>query len=354
MRATQFIIATLREAPADAVAVSHNLMLRAGLIRKLGAGLYHLLPAGLRSFRKVEQVIREEMNAAGALEMQLPILTPAELWERSQRWESMGRAMFRVQDRHDVWNVLGPTHEESFSELVAGLIHSYRDLPLNVYQIHTKFRDEIRPRYGVIRSREFCMKDAYSFHTDDASLEDTYQKMRVAYRRIFARLGLETVPVEADSGPMGGSGSEEFMVASEIGEDTLLLSEGGLYRSNQEKTPVLYAELDGDAASGSQPNTDQNAKTKSKNKNKTKTIAESKSKSELKVQSKAGADTTQKTGPAMTATTDLKELEAVHTPGCRTIEDVAKFLKVDVRGILKTVVYMADGKPIGICLRGDR
>ncbi|MCB1310298.1 MAG: proline--tRNA ligase, partial [Leptospiraceae bacterium] len=157
MRATQFIIATLREAPADAVAVSHNLMLRAGLIRKLGAGLYHLLPAGLRSFRKVEQVIREEMNAAGALEMQLPILTPAELWERSQRWESMGRAMFRVQDRHDVWNVLGPTHEESFSELVAGLIHSYRDLPLNVYQIHTKFRDEIRPRYGVIRSREFCM-----------------------------------------------------------------------------------------------------------------------------------------------------------------------------------------------------
>ncbi|MEQ9365857.1 MAG: proline--tRNA ligase, partial [Leptospirales bacterium] len=276
--------------------------------RKLGAGLYHLLPMGLRVFRKIENVIREEMNAAGALEFQLPILTPAELWEQSGRWNQMGKEMMRLKDRHEVWNALGPTHEESFSSLVSDLIKSYRDLPLNVYQIHTKFRDEIRPRFGVIRSREFCMKDAYSFDLGDEALDVTYQKMRVAYRRIFARLGLHTIPVEADSGAMGGTGSEEFMVPSEIGEETLLISENGDYRSNQEKTPVSYAKA-GDLADANQ---------------------------------------------AAKATADLKSLERLHTPGPKTIADVAKLLKVPQTAILKTVVYYLDDQPVAVCLRGDR
>lgn len=307
MLASRSLIATLRDDPGDAVVASHRLMIRAGLVRKLGAGLYHLLPMGLRVFRKIENIIREEMNAAGALEFQLPILTPAELWEQSGRWDKMGKEMMRSKDRHDVWNVLGPTHEESFSSLVKDLIKSYRDLPLNVYQIHTKFRDEIRPRFGVIRSREFCMKDAYSFDLDDAALEVTYQKMRAAYRRIFARLGLDTIPVEADSGAMGGTGSEEFMVPSEIGEETLLLSENGKYRSNQEKTPVAYADAGKSKADGKS-----------------------------------------------TATSDLKTLERLHTPGLKTIADVAKHLNVSGSAILKTVVYYADEEPVAVCMRGDR
>ncbi len=307
MKASQFLIATLRENPGDAVIISHKLMLRAGLVRKLGSGLYHLLPLGLRSFRKIENIIREEMNRSGALEFQLPILTPAEIWETSGRWNTMGKEMFRISDRHNVWNVLGPTHEESFTELVKGLISSYRDLPVNVYQIHTKFRDEIRPRYGVIRSREFVMKDAYSFHTDDASLDETYQEMRHAYRRIFARLGLKVLPVEADSGTMGGSGSEEFMVPSEIGEETLLLSESESYRGNQEKTPVQY----------------KNAL----------------SETEL-----------QKAASEFSA----ESLKEVHTPNCRTIADVAAFFKVKENEVLKTVLYKADGKITAVVIRGDR
>jgi len=202
-------------------------MLRAGVISKLGSGLYHMLPMGLRSFRKVENVIRQEMNQAGALEFVLPVLIPSDLWETSGRFGLMGKEMFRLKDRHEAWNVLGPTHEESFTDLMKGILKSYRDLPVNVYQIHTKFRDEIRPRFGVMRSREFVMKDAYSFHKDLASLEETYQKMRTAYRSIFSRLGIETIPVEADTGTMGGSRSEEFMVPSEVGEETLLISHGG-------------------------------------------------------------------------------------------------------------------------------
>ena len=225
MKASQFLIATLREDPQDAQVASHRLMLRSGLVRKVGAGLYHILPMGLRVIRKIEAIVREEMNRTGAMEFQLPVLIPAELWEKSGRWNTMGKEMFRLKDRHDVWNVLGPTHEESFTDLMSQILRSYRDLPVNVYQIHTKFRDEIRPRFGVIRSREFIMKDAYSFHADAASLDETYQKMRGAYRQIFQRSGLETVPVEADSGSMGGSGSEEFMVPSEIGEEVLLLSD---------------------------------------------------------------------------------------------------------------------------------
>ena len=307
MLASRSLIATLRDDPGDAVVASHRLMLRAGLVRKLGAGLYHFLPLGLRVFRKIETIIREEMNAAGALEFQLPILTPSELWEQSGRWDKMGKEMFRVKDRHEVWNVLGPTHEESFSSLVADLIKSYRDLPLNVYQIHTKFRGEIRPRFGVIRSREFCMKDAYSFDLDDAALDVTYQKMRVAYRRIFARLGLHTIPVEADSGAMGGTGSEEFMVPSEIGEETLLISEKGEYRSNQEKTPVVYL---------------------------------------------AGKSVAKKSTAA--PTTDAQSLKRLHTPGMKTIADVARHLEISATEILKIVMYMADEKPVAVCIRGDR
>lgn len=298
MRATQFLISTLREAPSDAEVASHQLMLRAGLVRKLGAGLYHLLPMGLRVFRRIENVVREEMNRAGALEFQLPILTPAELWQTSGRWESMGPEMFRLSDRHKNDNVLGPTHEESFTDLVKGLIRSYRDLPINVYQIHTKFRDEIRPRFGVIRSREFCMKDAYSFDRNEAELDQTYQKMRQAYRAIFARLGLETIPVEADSGSMGGSASEEFMVPSSIGEETLLLSEGGRYRGNQEKTPVLLA---GEKVKPGKPN-----------------------------------------------------IQNVSTPGARTIEAVEHALKISAKEILKLVVYEADGRLVAVGIRADR
>ncbi len=317
MRASRFLIPTLRDDPAEAVVASHRLMLRAGLVKKLGAGLYHIMPLGLRVFRKVENVIREEMDAAGALEFQLPILTPSDLWEKSGRWNTMGKEMFRVKDRHEVWNVLAPTHEESFTDIVRDLVKSYRDLPLNVYQIHTKFRDEIRPRFGVIRGREFVMKDAYSFHRDNASLDATYQQMRSTYRRIFARLGLETIPVEADTGSMGGTGSEEFMVASEIGEETLLISKGGKYKSNQEKTPVVYP--DGKSAGTKAP-----AAAKSDGK-------------------KAGAKSDAKAG-----------LEKVKTPGMTTIEQVAEFLKIKSTEILKTVVYMADEKPVAVAIRGDR
>lgn len=298
MKATEFIISTLRENPQDAVITSHRLMMRSGLIRKLGSGLYHLMPAGLRSFRKIETIVRNEMNRAGALEFQLPILTPAEVWQKSGRWDTMGREMFRVKDRHEVWNVLGPTHEESFTDLMSGILKSYRDLPVNVYQIHTKFRDEIRPRFGVMRSREFVMKDAYSFDIDDDSLDVTYKKMRVAYRRIFAGCGLETVPVEADTGTMGGSASEEFMVPSEVGEETLLLSEGGKYRGNQEKTPCIYNDKISDP-------------------------------------------------PA-------KKAEKVETPGVKTMEDLGSFLKVDLKYTVKSVAMMADGEPVIVFLRGDR
>ncbi|MBX7057448.1 MAG: proline--tRNA ligase [Leptospirales bacterium] len=303
MRASQTFIATLRDDPGDAAVASHRLMIRSGLIRKLGAGLYHFLPLGLRAMRRVEQVIREEMNAAGALEFVLPILTPAEVWQQSGRWDAMGREMFRVRDRHDVWNLLGPTHEESFTLLMKELLQSYRDLPKNVYQIHTKFRDEIRPRFGVIRSREFVMKDAYSFDLDEAGLDRTYQAMRIAYRRIFARLGLDTTPVEADTGAMGGAASEEFMTPSEIGEEVLLLSESGSYRSNREKTPVLYPE----------------AKRKGRS-----------------------------------ATKESEALERVHTPRLKSIEEVAAALGCATRNILKMAIFRAEQQLVAVAIRGDR
>ena len=259
MRASQTLIHTLREDPSDAATASHRLLLRAGLAHKLGSGLYHLLPLGLRSLRKIEAVVRSEMDRAGALEIQAPILIPAELWEKSGRWNLMGKELFRLQDRHANWNILGPTHEESVTELFTHVLHSHKELPKNIYQIHSKFRDEIRPRFGMIRSREFIMKDAYSFHMDEECLEKTYQKMRHAYRQIFARLGLDTLNVEADSGAMGGQASEEFMVPAEVGEEVLLVSEDFKYRSNQEKTPVEYEQK---GSAGLQQTTQKNSKLK--------------------------------------------------------------------------------------------
>ncbi|GIX42664.1 MAG: proline--tRNA ligase [Leptospiraceae bacterium] len=309
-----YFIYTRREDPQDAVVASHKLMIRAGLIEKLGSGLYNILPLGLKVINKIEQVVREEMNAIGSLEFQLPVLVPAELWKKSGRWSIMGKEMFRLKDRHNNDLVLGPTHEETFTELIKGFIKSYKDLPLTVYQIHTKFRDEIRPRFGVIRSREFIMKDAYSFHIDWQSLDETYQLMRKAYRKIFARVGLETIPVEADTGAMGGSDSEEFMVPSHIGEEILLLNDDLSYKSNREKTPVIYPEL--------QDNEDLlNFREEEIN--------------------------------------HLKQnIKEIYTPDVKTIEDLAKFLKKDVKDLLKTILYKAilqeEEKLIMILIRGDR
>ncbi|MFZ5628652.1 MAG: proline--tRNA ligase [Spirochaetota bacterium] len=241
MRASQLPLFTSKNDPNDAQVASHRLLSRAGFIRKQGAGLYVYLPFGDMVHRKIEQIIREEMNRFGAVEVTLPVITPAELWQESGRWDVMGKEMMRMQDRHEVPYALGPTHEEAMTDLARSFLQSYKQLPINLYQIGRKYRDEIRPRYGLIRCREFVMKDAYSFHVDDKSLDETYQKMREAYRAIFERCGLKTIPVEADSGNMGGSGSEEFMVASSIGEETLLLcsDEKCGYRSNQEKTAFI-------------------------------------------------------------------------------------------------------------------
>ncbi|RHX86143.1 proline--tRNA ligase [Leptospira stimsonii] len=297
MKASKYILPTEKENPADAVVASHRLMIRAGLVRKSSAGLYFYLPLGVRILQKIKQIIREEMNATGALEFDLPILTPSELWEQSGRWNAMGKEMFRIQDRHDLRYALGPTHEESFSYLVKPLLKSYKDLPINVYQIQTKFRDEIRPRFGVIRSREFIMKDAYSFHMDDASLDETYQAMRVAYRKMFDRCGLKTIPVLADSGSMGGSASEEFMVVSPIGEETLLLCGKCDYSSNSEKTPLVLEKENIPSA--------------------------------------------------------LPGKKEVSTPGKKTIEEVSQFLGVSAKETIKAVALKSEKKKILVYLRGD-
>ena len=298
MRASNYIIPTTKEDPNDAVVVSHKLMIRAGLVRKSASGLYHYLPMGLRVIKKIESIIRDEMDKSGALEFQLPILTPSEIWKESGRWERMGKEMFRIKDRHDVEYSLGPTHEESFTSLLKPILKSYKDLPKNVYQIHTKFRDEIRPRFGVIRSREFIMKDAYSFHNDSNSLDETYETMRRAYRNIFQRCGLKTIPVQADSGSMGGSGSEEFMVVSPIGEETLSICDSCGYSGNVEKTPVIL---------------DHNSKSES-----------------------------------------IKS-EEVLTEDITSIEDVSKFFQIKPENTIKAVYLKADNKwNILVFLRGDR
>lgn len=294
MKFSQFFIPTLREVPGDAVIVSHRLMLRAALLRRLANGLFAYLPLGLRSFRKVEQIIREEMNAAGALEFQPPVVVPGEIWKESGRWETMGEGMLRFKNRLNTDFVISPTAEEAFTALLRDEISSYRQLPITVYQINTKYRDEIRPRYGVMRGREFTMKDAYSYHTNEESLDKTYQDMGRAYRRIFKRCGLTVIPVHADTGAMGGTGSEEFMVESDIGDDTLILCKRCDYAANVEKASCKddFTQCSVDEA-------------------------------------KAAAAGT----PA---------IEKIDTPSVKTIDELCGFLKTGAKQFIKTLIYRAE------------
>src|SRR5574344_1199733 len=235
MKTSQTIISTLRDAPADAVIASHQLMMRAGLVRKLGNGLYTYMPLGLRSFRKVENIIREELDKAGCLEMKPTVVVPGDLWKESGRWQTMGDERLRAQTRGGQDMVVSPTAEEAFTALIRDGLTSYKQLPIFGYQINTKYRDEIRPRYGVMRGREFTMMDAYSFDADQKSLDASYDKCAKAYRRIFKRMGLSTIPVRADTGAMGGSGAEETMVESEVGDTTLIICPQCGYAANVEK-----------------------------------------------------------------------------------------------------------------------
>lgn len=239
MRASRFLIATLKETPADAEIASHQLMLRAGMVRKLASGLYSWLPLGLRVLRKVEAIVREEMNRTGAQELLMPVVQPAELWQESHRWQEYGPELLRVQDRHQRWFCLGPTHEEVITDLIRHQVKSYKQLPACFYQIQTKFRDEIRPRFGIMRAREFLMKDAYSFHTDQASLQQTYDQMYEAYSRICSRIGLDFRPVLADTGSIGGSSSHEFHVLADSGEDAIAFSDSSDYAANVELAEAL-------------------------------------------------------------------------------------------------------------------
>lgn len=300
MRWSQALIETLRESPAEAEVPSHAWMLRAGLIRKVAAGLYDWLPLGLRVLRRVEQIIREEMDASGALEVLLPILTPAELWQETGRWQQYGHELFRLQDRHERSFALGPTHEEVMTDLVRRVVRSYRQLPVNLYQMHTKFRDEIRPRFGVMRAREFVMKDAYSFDLDDAGAEQSYQKMVATYHRIFQRCGLDFRAVEADSGNIGGSFSAEFMVLAETGEEGIASCPACQYAANVEKAPSILRQA------------------------------------------------------ADSPLTAIPPMRLVATPGKRTVEEVAAFLGVAPQRVAKTMLYVADDKPYAVVLRGDR
>ena len=298
MRFSQMFAPTLKETPADAEVVSHQLMLRAGMIRKVAAGIYNYLPLGLRVIRKIEQIVREEMNRAGAQEVLLPAVQPAELWIESGRWQHYGPELLRMRDRHSRDFCFGPTHEEVITDLVRRDVRSYREMPLNLYQIQTKFRDEIRPRFGLMRGREFLMKDAYSFDVDDERANASYEAMRAAYSRIFARCGLRFREVAADSGNIGGSFSAEFMVLAETGEDLIVYSDRGTYAANIEKAE-LPAAPDAPFA-----------------------------------------------GP-------LQELKKVATPNQRTIEEVSAFLKVKPSDLIKTLVFTADGQPAVALVRGD-
>ncbi len=298
MRLTDYPIQNLKEEPADAEVVSHRLMLRAGLIRRLAGGLYTWLPMGLRVLRKVERIIREEMDRAGALEVSMPVAQPGELWVESGRWDQFGPELLRFKDRHDRDMVLGPTHEEVVTDLARRELKSYRQLPVNFYQVQTKFRDEIRPRFGVMRAREFLMKDAYSFHADEASLDEGYRQMYVAYDRIFTRLGLRFRAVQADPGAIGGTGSQEFHVLADSGEDAIAWSDGSDYAANIEMAEAL-------------------------------------------------APATDRPAPSQAAT-------RVHTPGVKTIAELAAFLALPVERTVKAFVVEAeDGAPVLLMVRGD-
>jgi len=249
MRTSQYLISTLKETPTDAVVISHQLLLRAGMIRKLASGLYTWLPMGLRVLRKVENIVREEMNAAGALEVLMPAIQPAELWQESGRWEQYGPELLRIKDRHQREFCVGPTHEEVITDLARNELNSYKQLPINFFQIQTKFRDEIRPRFGLMRGREFLMKDAYSFHLNQESLQETYDRMHQAYCNVFTRLGLNFRPVQADTGSIGGTGSHEFHVLAESGEDDIAFSDSSDYAANIEKAEAIPRETARGAAS---------------------------------------------------------------------------------------------------------
>ncbi|WP_263141158.1 proline--tRNA ligase [Pseudomonas sp. RIT-PI-AD] len=249
MRTSQYLLSTLKETPSDAVVISHQLLLRAGMIRKLASGLYTWLPMGLRSLRKVEAIVREEMNAIGALEVLMPAIQPAELWQESGRWEQYGPELLRLKDRHGRDFCVGPTHEEVITDLARNELSSYKQLPLTLYQVQTKFRDEIRPRFGLMRGREFIMKDAYSFHLSQESLQKTYDDMYGAYSKVFSRLGLEFRPVQADNGSIGGNGSHEFHVLANSGEDDIVFSNGSGYAANIEKAEAVPRETERGAPS---------------------------------------------------------------------------------------------------------
>ena len=297
MRFSKLLIPTLKETPAEAEVISHQLMLRAGFIRKLASGIYSYLPLGLAAIRKVEQIVREEMNRAGAQELLLPMVQPAELWRESGRWRKYGPELLRFTDRHQRESCLGPTHEEVITDLVRLNVHSYRELPINLYQIQTKFRDEIRPRFGLMRGREFIMKDAYSFDATNEAAAETYEKMNRAYQRIFSRCGLKFRAVEADSGTIGGSFSHEFMVLADTGEDTIVVCRNCSYAANMEKARAMA--------------------------------------------SPAG-------GPP-----ELLPMEKVETPGKRKVEAVTGFLNISAKELVKTLVYLVDGEPVAVLVRGD-
>ncbi|MBI5585210.1 MAG: proline--tRNA ligase [Deltaproteobacteria bacterium] len=296
---SQIYLPTLREKPAEAEVISHQLMMRAGMIRKLSSGVYSFLPLGVRSLRKMETIIREEMDRAGAQEVILPALQPAELWQESGRWDKYGKELFRLKDRHDHEYCLGPTHEEVITDLVRHEIRSYRQLPVNLYQIQTKFRDEIRPRFGLMRGREFGMKDGYSFDRDEAGAEDSYRQMFEAYSRIFARCGLKFKSVEADSGTIGGSFSHEFMVLADTGEDAILACSLCAYGANVERA-VSHLPVVGNPEE------------------------------------------------------ELRPVRKVDTPGRKTVEEVTRFLDIPATRLVKTLIYQTPQGPVGILVRGDQ
>jgi len=298
MRVTQFLLSTLKQTPSDAEVASHRLMLRAGMIKQLARGIYTWMPLGLRVLRKAESVVREEMNAAGAIELAMPAVQPAELWRESRRWEQYGPELLRFKDRHQREFCFGPTHEEVVSDVVRQEVKSYRQLPLNLYQIQTKFRDEIRPRFGVMRAREFVMKDAYSFHADKASLDKTYRDMYDCYSRIFTRLGLKFRAVAADTGSIGGTGSHEFHVLADSGEDAIAYCPASDYAAN--------------------------------------------------------VDLAEAVAPALPRPAAKEALQKVHTPGVKTIAELCAFLKLPASRTAKAVVVDgADGIPVLLLVRGD-
>jgi len=300
MRYTSYFIPTHKEVPSDAEVISHQLMVRAGMIRKLTSGTYTYLPTGLRAIKKVEAIIREEMNRAGAIEILMPAVQPAELWQESGRWEHYGRELLRFTDRHDREACFGPTHEEVVTDLVRKEIHSYKQMPINLYQIQTKFRDEIRPRFGLMRAREFIMKDAYSFDVDEESANRSYEAMYEAYTRIFRRCGLRFRAVEADTGTIGGNYSHEFMVLAETGEDQIVNCTACSYAANLERAEVRS----NDASPAFEPDA-------------------------------------------------LRPLREVETPGMRTVEEVTAFLSVSPNQLVKTLILSVDERPVAVLIRGD-